>query len=184
MKVSTKDRQQRNSRLTKTTQEISKRLRGKLITAEKRLEEQSEALNRIRQENEQLKIENQVLRAQVRQLQQAGQNQQGFAGVQSFCEERGIFNHKFGARMIALCVNLARSMSFRAVPLALKQIFETLGITACVPSHDSIEHWSKRVGLAQLKKSRHRHKDWLWIVDHSNQIGQEKVLVILGIPAG
>lgn len=183
MKVSTKDRQQRNSRLTKTTQEISKRLRGKLITAEKRLEEQSEALNRIRQENEQLKIENQVLRAQVRQLQQAGQNQQGFAGVQSFCEERGIFNHKFGARMIALCVNLARSMSFRAVPLALKQIFETLGITACVPSHDSIEHWSKRVGLAQLKKSRHRHKDWLWIVDHSNQIGQEKVLVILGIPA-
>jgi hypothetical protein len=85
--------------------------------------------------------------------------------------------------MIALCVNLARSMSFRSVPLALKQIFEALGITTCVPSHDSIEHWSKRVGLAQLNQSRHHHKDWLWIVDHSNQIGQEKVLVILGIPA-
>lgn len=182
MKLSTKDRQQRNSRRTKATLEIPQRLLGKLTTAEKRLEERTEALGRTRQENEQLKIENRFLRAHLRQLQQAGQHQRSFAGVQSFCDERGVFNHKFGARMIALCVNLARSMSFRSVPLALKQIFEALGITACVPSHDSIEHWSKRVGLAQLKKSRHHHKDWLWIVDHSNQIGQEKVLVILGIP--
>ena len=25
--------------------------------------------------------------------------------------------------------------------------------------------------------------DWLWIVDHSNQIGQDKLLVVLGIRA-
>ena len=183
MKVSTKDRQQRNSSHSKTTREIPKRLRRKFNSAEKRLEEQTKALARARQENDQLKIENQLLRTNVHQLQETDQHQRRFASVERFCEERGVVDHKFGARMIALCVNLARSMGFRSVPVALNQIFDALGITACVPSHDSIEHWSKRVGLAQLKKSRHRHKDWLWIVDHSNQIGQEKVLVILGIPA-
>ncbi len=183
MKLLTKDRQQRNSRRTTNAQKSRTPIRRKRTTEVKRLDEQSEAIARSRQENQQLNLENQSLRAQLRQFQQADQDQPVFAGVQSFCIERGLVNHKFGARMITLCVNLARSMSFRSVPVALRQVFEALEITASVPSHDSVEHWSKRVGLAQLKKTRNCHKDWLWIVDHSNQIGQEKVLVILGIPA-
>lgn len=102
---------------------------------------------------------------------------------ESFCNERGITNHTFGARMIALCVNLAKHLSFGAVPKVLDLVFQALGLEIKVPSHDSVKHWCKRVGLSHLKRARKRYKDWLWIVDHSNQIGREKVLIILGIPA-
>src|SRR5690606_8030659 len=34
-----------------------------------------------------------------------------------------------------------------------------------------------------LNQSQQRHEDWIWLVDHSNQIGQEKVLAILGVRA-
>jgi hypothetical protein len=85
--------------------------------------------------------------------------------------------------MIALCVNLAKRISFRVVPDALSMIFDALGLSIKIPSHDSVEHWCKRIGLNQIERLPERYDDMLWIVDHSNQIGQEKLLIILGIRA-
>jgi hypothetical protein len=127
-------------------------------------------------------IENKILAAKLQQVQCESESQNNDT-LRKFCNERGICNHTFGARMIALCVNLARNLSFRSIPKTMALVFEALGLSVKVPSHDSIRHWCKRVGLSQLKRPKHAHKDWLWIVDHSNQIGQEKVLVILGISA-
>ena len=103
--------------------------------------------------------------------------------LDAFCNQGGVRNHTFGARMIALCVNLAKRIPFRAVPEALSTVFDALGLSIKTPSHDSVEHWCKRIGLNQIVKLREHHDDMLWIVDHSNQIGQEKLLVILGIRA-
>lgn len=40
-----------------------------------------------------------------------------------------------------------------------------------------------RLGIAELEKPVERADDWVWLVDHSNQIGPEKVLCILGVRA-
>jgi hypothetical protein len=186
MKLSTKERQPCNPKLTRTLKNIQQRMRRITRVSERQREElrsQADDMKKAQKEIEQLKIENQRLCMKVRQQDGSCQAHHGSEQVERFCSERGIVNHTFGARMIALCVNLARQMSFRSVPRALKLIFETLGLSVRIPSHDAIEHWCKRIGLDQIKRSRRRRKDWLWIVDHSNQIGQEKVLVILGIPA-
>jgi hypothetical protein len=37
------------------------------------------------------------------------------------------------------------------------------------------------LGVDELTQARERHEDWIWLADHSNQMGQEKVLTILGI---
>jgi hypothetical protein len=54
--------------------------------------------------------------------------------------------------------------------------------------HDEIApHWTTgrlwllRVGLAALLRLKPIAADWVWMVDHSIQIGQTKCLVILGI---
>ena len=40
--------------------------------------------------------------------------------------------------------------------------------------------WIMRVGLAALRRPKVVADDWVWLVDHSIQIGQQKCLVILG----
>ena len=83
--------------------------------------------------------------------------------------------------MISLCLNLAKEIGFRPTETALNIVFDWLGIKAKVPSFDSIRVWSCRVGIAQLKLLVRDDEAWIWLADHSNQIGQEKVLQIIGI---
>jgi hypothetical protein len=65
----------------------------------------------------------------------------------------------------------------------MKIIFDWLGIDTTIPSWDSIRCWACRVGVAQLQQVPEQADDWIWMSDHSNQIGTEKVLQILGIRA-
>ena len=40
---------------------------------------------------------------------------------------------------------------------------------------------SLRLGYHKLHRPKEQASDWVWIIDHSNQIGKEKCLVILGV---
>jgi len=90
-------------------------------------------------------------------------------------------HHCYGPKLISLCLNLAKEIGFRPTETALKIVFDWLGIDATVPSFDSIRVWSCRVGIAQLKLAVRDGESWIWLADHSNQIGQEKILQIIGI---
>jgi hypothetical protein len=48
-------------------------------------------------------------------------------------------------------------------------------------SHTTIQNWILRIGLYELQRPKEFADDWLWIVDHTIQIGTIKVLLILGI---
>lgn len=95
--------------------------------------------------------------------------------------ERPLPGHQFSTRMIALAIELAKRVGFRAAEFALKKVFDAWGIDRKVPSHDAIEQWTLRVGVAELADTFTKDQRVLWMADHSNQIGQEKVLLIVGI---
>ena len=58
-----------------------------------------------------------------------------------------------------------------------------------VPGLPEAPHWSTgrlwllRLGCARLLEPKQQATDWIWLVDHTVQIGQEKCLLILGIRA-
>jgi hypothetical protein len=89
-------------------------------------------------------------------------------------------HHTFSSSMISLCLNLCKHVGFRPAETALKIVFDWLRIDDKVPSFHSMRLWSCRAGIAQLQTPI-EGDDWIWFVDHSNQIGQEKVLQIIGI---
>lgn len=91
--------------------------------------------------------------------------------------------HGYGRRMISLSINVAQKVGFRSTEATLLLVFSWLGVTQKVPDWTTIRIWMLRQGVAALKASIERANDWIWMVDHSNQIGQEKVLVVLGIRA-
>jgi hypothetical protein len=50
-------------------------------------------------------------------------------------------------------------------------------------THNSISNWLQRLGIAELHQRLKPNEDLVVMVDHSNQIGTEKVLVALGVNA-
>ena len=65
----------------------------------------------------------------------------------------------------------------------MKTFFAWLGIDQKTPAWTSIRNWLQRLGIAELQRPLEATDDLVVIVDHSNQIGVEKVMVALGIPA-
>ena len=50
-----------------------------------------------------------------------------------------------------------------------------------VPHFTTLRFWLLRLGYHKLHRPKEQASDWVWITDHSNQIGQEKCFVILGV---
>jgi len=139
---------------------------------------------RLEQLSEQLQC-NQKLLAQAHQELESQQreNEQLRRQPIRLSSDLPLPHHQFGPKMISLCLNLCKAIGFRPSETAIKIIFDWLRIDTKVPSWDSIRCWACRVGVAQLQQLPEHTKDMIWMTDHSNQIGQEKVLQILGIPA-
>jgi hypothetical protein len=50
-----------------------------------------------------------------------------------------------------------------------------------VPSHTTVRNWLLRLGLFRLTQPLTQTDDWIWIVDHTVQVGQLKCMVIVGL---
>ena len=90
--------------------------------------------------------------------------------------------HGYGARKISLAVKLAQDVGLHGSERSMKTFFEWLNFEEKVPDYTTIRTWMQRIGVAEIQAPVEKGGDWIWIVDHSNQIGPEKALVILGIP--
>lgn len=54
--------------------------------------------------------------------------------------------------------------------------------TPLVPaSHYSVRLWLLRLGLYHLVRPKQQADDWMWIIDHTLQLGDRKCLVIVGL---
>lgn len=153
-------RSERQAQQTRELRLRNEQLREELREAKKLLDQTQQLLRQQRQENE-------ALRGQP-------------IGLPS---DLPLPQHCYGPKMISLCLNLCKRVGFRPAATALAIVFEWLGIDAKVPSWNSMRCWSCRVGIANLQEPVEEADDWIWMADHSNQIGTEKVLQILGIRA-
>jgi len=147
---------------------------------------------RCAEQNRELKLQTERLAKQLRESEESHkQTQQRLHQQQQEIEELRqqpiklpsdlpLPHHTYGPKMISLCLNLCKEIGFRPTATALSIVWNWLGIKADIPSFDVIRVWACRVGVAQLQFPI-EGDDWVWLVDHSNQIGQEKVLQIIGI---
>ncbi len=71
--------------------------------------------------------------------------------------------------------------SLRCAAKVLEFFGSAEGQDATEPDRSTGRLWLLRIGLAALLRPKTIATDWVWMVDHSIQIGRCKVLVILGI---
>ena len=85
---------------------------------------------------------------------------------------------QFGAGMMALCVNLASQIGLRPTIRALQIIFRWLGVQERIPTYQTIRSWMQRIGLDRMQNAK-KIAGGVWLTDHTNQIGKEKVLTVM-----
>jgi hypothetical protein len=147
------------------------------------------ALTALRRENELLKEERDELRArqdeaeaEVRRLKRELLERSENA-VRTLPADPPLGSHGYGARMIELSLRLAQAVGFRPAATVMQIFFAWLQVKQRVPHHTGIRNWMQRLGVAALNQPLKKADDWIWMSDHSNQIGQDKILVVLAVRA-
>lgn len=80
--------------------------------------------------------------------------------------------------VFAVCVSVPVRTAARAYAIFEAQFAGTRQPT---PSYSSVRNWLLRVGVYQLTVAQHPGDDWVYIVDHSVQVGCGKMFIVLGI---
>jgi hypothetical protein len=91
--------------------------------------------------------------------------------------------HGYGPDTICLFLRLVlvAGVSLRGASRVLGTISQALGLSLPVPDWTTGRLWLLRLGHAVLTATLERTADWVWMIDHSVQIGPDKCLVVLGV---
>lgn len=147
-----------------------------------RLKELQREKDLLKREQQRVRDEN---RALIKVLQQTDAECRSLVAQQAqpfrLPDDPHLKGHQFGPRMMALCCALANLIGFRSTERVLPLISQWLQVEFDVPSHDTIRLWTSRNGVAILQESVQFAPDWIWMIDHSVQLGKMCVLVVLGI---
>lgn len=81
----------------------------------------------------------------------------------------------------SLALVLHAGTPLRRVATVLGMSWKWAGIDAAVASYYSVRLWLLRLGLYRLTCPKEGTDDWMWIVDHTLQIGDHKCLIVVGI---
>lgn len=157
-------------RSRETQAKLAKNRRQEIQQLKEVIEQQQ---NTIREQREQLAEKNE----QIARMK----NEQMLTQPPILPEDPPLPHHEFGPKMISLCVNLARRIGMRSSPDVLKMVLDWLGADAKLPDWTTVRTWVLRVGVAAIKRPIEQADDWVWMADHSNQIGPEKALSIIGL---
>ena len=97
-----------------------------------------------------------------------------------------VANHHYSLGQIAGALSLMLDCrgSLRGTALATGLIGRLLGGKHEVPSPTSVRSWLLHVGLHQLQRPLEKADDWVWIVDHTVQIGELKCMLIVAFRLG
>jgi len=92
---------------------------------------------------------------------------------------------QYSVSVISLSLKLVlhAGSSLRGAAASMMLIVQEQFAAFAVPSFSAIRSWLLRVGLYALTKPLQRcPRGWVWLADHTIQIGTLKILVILGCP--
>ena len=100
---------------------------------------------------------------------------------EAFNEAPSRHTYSIGHIMMFISLVLYSGISMRGAANAIEIFILQFQVNLLIPSWYAGRLWLLRLGLYKLMSPKKIAKDWIWIVDHTNQIGSEKCLLILGV---
>jgi hypothetical protein len=94
-----------------------------------------------------------------------------------------IGHHQFSLGMMGLFLSLVLSaaVSLRGASRVVELLSTGLELPEAAPAWYTGRLWLRRLGYYKLTRAKAHAADWVWIVDHTIQLGVQKCLVIVGV---
>jgi hypothetical protein len=80
-----------------------------------------------------------------------------------------------------LSLILSSATSLRGAERAVNIFYSCYQLDEPVAAYSTARVWLLRLGYYKLTRAKQAADDWVWMVDHTVQIGQEKALLIVGL---
>lgn len=92
-------------------------------------------------------------------------------------------HHTYPLDAVCLTVQmfLSGAVSFRGCSAVAGLLRQSTPLFSRVPAPNTAQSWLLRIGLHELLRPKERADDWVFIVDHTIQLGKLKCLLIVGI---
>ncbi len=90
-------------------------------------------------------------------------------------------HYSLGVMSSSLALILECGCRLRATARSSALLSCFVGEAVLTPSYFSVRLWLLRLGLYQLNQPKEQADDWIWILDHTMQLGERKCLIIVGI---
>jgi hypothetical protein len=99
--------------------------------------------------------------------------------------QKNLPRHHYSCGQITLWISLVihAATRMRCASRVIKLVSQAFHLPIDAPSWHTGRLWLMRLGYYKIHRSKEIADDWIWIVDHTIQIGPEKCLMILGIRA-
>ncbi len=81
----------------------------------------------------------------------------------------------------SLALVLRTGTRLKRVADVLAMHWNWCGLAVTAASYYSVRLWLMRLGLYQLSRPKVQADDWIWIMDHTMQLGERKCLIVVGI---
>jgi len=94
-----------------------------------------------------------------------------------------IARHQFPLGVVAgsLALVLRTGTRLQRVADVLSMHWNWCALDVMAASYYSVRLWLLRLGLYQLRRPKVQADDWMWIMDHTMQLGERKCLIVVGI---
>lgn len=91
--------------------------------------------------------------------------------------------HQFPLGVVAgsLALVLYTGTRLQRVAAVLAMHWNWSGLDVAVASYYSVRLWLMRLGLHQLNRPKEQADDWMWIIDHTMQLGERKCLIVVAV---
>ena len=101
--------------------------------------------------------------------------------IAAFVRHPPYHSHSLGLIGLFLQLVLRAAIGFRGAAAVLKILSLLFPTDELAPSPNGGQMWLLRLGLYELSRPKAQADDWVWIVDHTIQVGRGKCLVVVGV---
>lgn len=166
-------------RQSKTT---IKRLQNRVRFLDKRKEHWKSCVKELEAKLAQMEAQTQILKKELEALRkETAEDTATPEGLEDFRLIPRRHHYSIGHVLLFVSLVLSDAASLRCAGRALETVFSMLHLSLFCPSWLTGRLWILRLGYYKLTRPKAHARDWVWIVDHTIQIGAEKCLVILGL---
>lgn len=155
----------------------------KLLSWKEKAKSRRKVINRQKRRIINLVEKRQLLKSENYQLKQSNIALKKALDLQKRGSITQVKHHSYSAEIIQLCVQLRTQAgcSYRGCIEVLSILVMLLNLELKIPCFTSIRNWELKLGYQQVQRTVNPIEKWALIIDESINIGNHKLLLLIGI---